>query len=443
MMKKIYTLAIVLLVLGVSSCKLGKHYSRPELRLPEQIEGTVPDSVSAGDIRWADLYTDPVLRQLIRKTLEGNKDLMIAAAKVKESMELRRIAKADLFPKAEATVSAEREYDETPGNTFEGKVLASWEVDLWGKLRWAGQAALAEYLQSVEGRQALQSALVAQVAQAYFELIALDQELAIVRQTLAARQEGVRLAKLRFEGGLTSENPLRQAQVELARTQTLVPGLEREIRLKENQITLLAGEYPGEVARRMTALPVGLSSQILERRPDIRQAEYRLKAAHAKVGVAYTSMFPKFTLTGHYGLESSDLTDFLKAPYFFVGGELLAPVFNLGKNRARLKASRAVQEQETYNYQKVVLQAFTEVSNALVNSRKSREIRESREHLEQSARSNLDLATLQYINGVISYLDVLDAQRGYFDAQIGLNTAIRDELLATVQLYQVLGGGCS
>ena len=391
MMKKIYTLAIVLLVLGVSSCKLGKHYSRPELRLPEQIEGTVPDSVSAGDIRWTDLYTDPVLRQLIRKTLEGNKDLMIAAAKVKESMELRRIAKADLFPKAEATVSAEREYDETPGNTFEGKVLASWEVDLWGKLRWAGQAALAEYLQSVEGRQALQSALVAQVAQAYFELIAL--------------------------------NPLRQAQVELARTQTLVPGLEREIRLKENQITLLAGEYPGEVARGksigqqqlMTALPVGLSSRILERRPDIRQAEYRLKAAHAKVGVAYTSMFPKFTLTGHYGLESSDLTDFLKAPYFFVGGELLAPVFNLGKNRARLKASRAVQEQETYNYQKVVLQAFTEVSNALVNSRKSREIRESREHLEQSARSNLDLATLQYINGVISYLDVLDAQRGYFD----------------------------
>ena len=160
-----------------------------------------------------------------------------------------------------------------------------------------------------------------------------------------------------------------------------------------------------------------------------------MKAAHAKVGVAYTSMFPKFTLTGHYDLESSDLTDFLKAPYFFVGGELLAPVFNLGKNRARLKASRAVQEQETYNYQKVVLQAFTEVSNALVNSRKSREIRES--------RSNLDLATLQYINGVISYLDVLDAQRGYFDAQIGLNTAIRDELLATVQLYQVLGGGCS
>ena len=347
---------------------------------------------------------------------------MIAAAKVKESMELRRIAKADLFPKAEATVSAEREYDETPGNTFEGKVLASWEVDLWGKLRWAGQAALAEYLQSVEGRQALQSALVAQVAQAYFELIALDQELAIVRQTLAARQEGVRLAKLRFEGGLTSENPLRQAQVELARTQTLVPGLEREIRLKENQITLLAGEYPGEVARGksigqqqlMTALPVGL---------------------------AYTSMFPKFTLTGHYGLESSDLTDFLKAPYFFVGGELLAPVFNLGKNRARLKASRAVQEQETYNYQKVVLQAFTEVSNALVNSRKSREIRESREHLEQSARSNLDLATLQYINGVISYLDVLDAQRGLLDAQIGLNNAVLDELLSVVYLYKALGGG--
>lgn len=177
------------------------------------------------------------------------------------------------------------------------------------------------------------------MAQAYFELICFRSGTGHRTADTGGRQEGVRLAKLRFEGGLTSENPLRQAQVELARTQTLVPGLEREIRLKENQITLLAGEYPGEVARGksigqqqlMTALPVGLSSQILERRPDIRQAEYRLKAAHAKVGVAYTSMFPKFTLTGHYGLESSDLTDFLKAPYFFVGGELLAPVFNLEK----------------------------------------------------------------------------------------------------------------
>ncbi len=449
MMRLKYILIGVMLLAGMASCKLGKHYTRPELGLPGEIDGIRGDSLSVRELKWWDLYTDPALQQLIRQTLEYNKDMQIAAARIKELMETRRISKADLFPKINARVNAEREYDRSPDNVFEAKGLLSWEVDLWGKLRWANQAAMAEYLQSVEGKQALQLSLIAQVAQAYFELTALDQELAIVRQTLAAREEGVRLAKLRFEGGLTSETSLKQAQVELARTQTLTPELERKIQLKENEITLLAGQYPKPVQRGQhieqqqlpATLPVGLPSELLERRPDIRQAEYRLKAAYAKVGVAYTSMFPKLTLTGHYGLESNALSNFLQAPYFYLGGELLAPVFNMGKNRAKLRGAKAVQEQETYNYQKVVLQAFTEVSNALVSSRKSREIRESRQKLEAAARAALDLATLQYINGIINYLDVLDAQRGYFDAQIGLNNAIRDELLAKVELYKVLGGG--
>ena len=295
----------------------------------------------------------------------------------------------------------------------------------------------------------MQLTLIAEVAQAYFVLIAMDQELAIVRQTLTAREEGVRLAKLRFEGGLTSETSLKQAQVELARTQTLTPELEKKIRIQENKIALLAGEYPGPAERGRSLdqqqlpalLPVGLPSQILERRPDIREAEYKLRAAHAKVGIAFTSMFPKITLTGHYGLESGDLSDFLKSPYFFLGGELLTPLVNMGKNRAKLRAAKAVEEQEIQAYQKVVLNAFSEVSNALITSEKSREIRRSRQNLEEAARSALDLARLQYINGIINYLDVLDAQRGYFDAQIGLNNAIRDELLAKVELYKVLGGG--
>ncbi len=437
------------LVFMLASCKIGKKYTRPELNLPEEIAGVKGDSVSVDSINWWDLYTDPVLQRLIVRTLEYNQDMLIAAARVKELMALQRIDKADLFPKVDAKVHADREHDQTPDNTFELKALLSWELDLWGKLRWANQAAISGYLQSVEGKRALQLSLVAQVAQSYIELTALDQELAIVNQTLAARREGVRLAKLRFEGGLTSETSLRQAQVELARTQTLTPELERKIRLKENEISLLTGQYPGKVERGKhivgqhlpDSIPVGLPSELLERRPDIRQAEYQLKAAHAKVGVAYTSMFPKITLTGHYGLESNALSDFLKSPYFFVGGELLSPLFNMGKNRAKLKAARAVQEQETYNYQKAVLNAFTEVNNALITSRKSREIRESRQNLENAARSYMDLATLQYINGVISYIDVLDAQRGYFDAQIGLNNAIRDELLAAVNLYKALGGG--
>lgn len=448
-MKKIYIFIALFSGIGMYSCKFGEHYTRPELALPAEIEGVAGDSLSAGDIRWQDLYRDTVLQQLIRHTLEYNKDMQIAAARIRELEALRRMSRADLFPKVDAKIAANREYDRSPDNTFEAKGMLSWEVDLWGKLRWGNQAAMADYLQSVEGKKALQLTLVAEVAQAYFELMALDRELDIVRQTLAAREEGVRIARLRFEGGLTSETSLKQAQVELARTQTLTPGLEGRIKLKENEITLLAGRYPGEVRRGEgigqqvlpAMLPVGLPSGLLERRPDIRQAEYKLKVAYANVGVAFTGMFPKLTLTGHYGLESDALGSFLKAPYFYIAGELLEPVFNMGKNRARLKGAKAAREQAIYAYQKVVLTAFAEVSDALVSSAKSREIRQSRQNLETAAHSALDLATLQYINGVISYIDVLDAQRGYFDAQIGLNNAIRDELLATVRLYKVLGGG--
>lgn len=443
-----YISGIVCLALLAGSCKLGESFTRPDLRLPDQIAGAVVDSASVSQLNWWDLYRDTVLQQLIRQTLQHNKDMEIAVARVKEMEATRRINRADLFPKVDAKVLGQREYDKSPDFTYEAKGLLSWELDLWGKLRWANQAAMADYLNTVEGKNALQLTLVAQVAQAYFELTALDQELKIVHQTLGAREEGVRLAKLRFEGGLTSETSLKQAQVELARTQTLIPELERKIRLKENAIALLAGQYPGVTERGKNLdeqqlpaiLPVGLPAELLERRPDIRQAEYKLRAAYAKVGIAYTSLFPKITLTGHYGLESNELSNFLKSPYFFLGGELLEPVFNMGKNRAKLKAAKAVREQEIHAYEKVVLTAFSEVSDALITSRKIREIRESRQKLEEAARSALELARLQYINGVISYLDVLDAQRGYFDARIGLNNALRDELLATVQLYKVLGG---
>lgn len=451
---KIYGLisGIVLAGIMLSSCKLGKEYTRPELEIPREIvPGQPVDSTSVSELKWWDLYTDTVLQGLIRKALVYNKDMQIAVARIKETSESRRISRADLFPKVNVKIAGQRDYDVTPENTFEGKGLLSWELDLWGKLRWGNQVAIAEYLRTVEGQRALQMTIIAQVAQAYFELSALDEELVIVRQTLAAREEGVHLTKLRFEGGITSETSLRQAQVELARTATLIPDLERRIKLKENDISLLTGQYPGDVGRGEgiwrqnlpDSLPVGLSSGLLERRPDIRQAEYKLKAAHAKVGVAFTSMFPKITLTGHYGLESTELAEFLKSPFFFLGGELLTPLFNMGKNRATLRAAKAVDEQETYAYQKTVLTAFKEVDDGLVSSRKIEEIRQSRANLEEAARAYMELANLQYINGVIGYIDVLDAQRGYFDAQVGLNNAVRDKLISVVYLYKVLGGGWS
>ena len=446
------TLVTLLVLVTFSACKVGKSYTRPDLHLPDSL-AQHQDSLSFGDMDWWNIYTDSTLRGLIAKSLEYNKDILIAAARVKEMAAQKRISTAALLPDIKGTVTGEREFENHGGDafkrndTFEAQVLFSWELDLWGNLRWARSASIAEYLQSVEAQRALRMTIVSEVAQAYYELVALDTELEIVRQTLKAREEGMRLARIRFEGGLTSETSYRQSQVELARTATLVPDLERKISLKENDIAFLAGEYPNKIARSRllqefnfpNELPIGLPSDLLERRPDIRQAEQKLIAANAKVGVAYTNMFPRISLTG--GAESVVLSDLLKSPYGIMEGALLTPIFGWGKNRAALKAKKAAYEAEVHSYEKTVLTAFKETHNAIVNFNKIKEVYDLRAKLERSSKSYVDLAQLQYINGVINYLDVLDAQRGYFDAQIGLSNAIRDELIAVVQVYKALGGG--
>ena len=453
---KNYIITGLCLLFGLlaGSCKIGKSYVRPSLNLPEQIAGQ-QDTLTFADKKWWEIYTDVTLQNLIMKSLEHNKDMLIAAARVKEMAAQKRIKVANLLPQINGTVNGEREWENHGGDnakkndTFEGQFLFSWELDLWGNLRWAKDASVAEYLSTVEAQRALRMTIVSEVAQAYYELVALDNELSIVKQTLEARKEGVHLAKLRFEGGLTSETSYQQAQVELARTATLIPDLERKISLKENDIAFLAGEYPNKIKRSLLlqefnfpdSLPVGMPSELLERWPDIRQAEQLLVAANAEVGVAFTNMFPRISLTGKYGLESTDLSDFLKSPYGLLNGTLLTPIFAMGKNRAMLKAKKAAYEQEVYRYEKSVLSAFKEVKNAIVDFNKIKEVYDAKLRLERAAKSYVELAQLQYINGVINYLDVLDAQRGYFDAQIGLSNAIRDELIAVVQLYKALGGG--
>lgn len=453
-MKRIYLYAIAMMTIA-SSCQLGKQYTRPELNLPQQLSSVPQDSLSIADEQWWEIYTDTTLQALIEQTLTHNKDMKMAAARVKELAAMKRIDFANLFPQLNGKVYTEKEAENYGGDnyssdrSYEAKAIVSWELDLWGNLRWAKDKSMAQFLGSIEAQRALKMSLVAEVAQSYFELVALDNELAIVRQTLNARKEGVRLAKLRFEGGLTSETSYQQAQVEMARTATLVPELERKISIKENDIAFLAGEYPKRIPRPVSheeirlpeTLPIGLPSTLLERRPDVREAEQKLMAANATVGLAYTNMFPRLTLTAHYGLESSEFSDFLKSPYHFLSGTLLTPLFAMGKNKAMLKAKKAAYEQECYSYEKSVLTAFKDTRNAIVDFNKIKEIYDSRLELERAAKANVDLAQLQYINGVIGYLDVLDAQRGYFDAQIGLSNAVRDKQITLVRLYKALGGG--
>ena len=458
----IYKMKHTLLYIAVSgmtlltSCQLGKHYTRPDLHLPQQLDTLrQQDTLSIADMQWWEIYTDTTLQSLIEKTLDNNKDMKIAAARVKELAAMKRIDFANLFPQLNGSAYAQKEGSNYGGNNYKndpelgGKLTVTWELDLWGNLRWAKDKSIAQFLGSIEAQRALKMSIVSEVAQAYFELVALDNELNIVRQTLYARKEGVRLAKLRFEGGLTSETSYQQAQVEYARTATLVPELERKISLKENDIAFLAGEYPHHIQRSILpeevklpeTLPVGLPSTLLERRPDVREAEQKLIAANASVGIAYTNIFPRLSLTAQYGVESEEFSDFFKSPIHYISGNLLTPLFAMGKYRATLKAKKAAYEQECYSYEKSVLTAFKEARNAIVDFNKIKDIYESRLQLERSSKATMELAQLQYINGVIGYLDVLDAQRSYFDAQIGLSNAIRDKQITLVKLYKALGGG--
>ena len=429
---KILVIPVAALLMG--GCKIGKQYTRPQIDLPSTLDSTSVDTVSIGDYPWEQLYTDTILQQLIQKTLDNNKDMLIAAAKVKELAAMKRIDYANLFPQVGLKFYAEQEGEDHGGGHYKSddqydiKLGVTWEIDLWGNLRWAKDKSMAEFMGSIENQRAL---------------------LSIVKKTVDARRESLHLARIRYEGGLTSETAFRQAQVELARTATLVPDLEKKITLKQNEIAFLAGEYPHDIKRTVlpedvihaASLPVGLPSSLLERRPDVRQAEQAVIAANAAVGIAYTNMFPKLTLTASHGSENDELSHLFKSPHYLLAGTILQPIFAMGKNRAMLKAKKAACEQAAYAYEKVVLNAFKDAYNAIAEYNKVKEIYETRLRLEQSSKITLDLAQLQYINGVIGYMDLLDAQRGYLDAQIGLSNAVRDKQITMVNLYKALGGG--
>ena len=442
---------------GMGACVLGPKYRSPDLALPDRLTDERPgnDSLLFADMQWWEVYSDTTLRALITATLEHNRDMRIAAERVEELAQLRRINNAAMLPQIGGTLAADREWenyggdDPDVGSEFDAKLTFAWELDLWGNLRWARRKGIAEYLESVETQRALQMTLIAEVAQAYYELSALDNELTIVRRTLATRQEGVRQAKIRFEGGLTSETSYQQSQVELASTATLVPELERKVAAKENEIALLAGRYPGPIERSSLdnamklpqELPVGLPSELLLRRPDVRAAEQALIAANAAVGMAYTDRFPRIRLTGAYGLEGDAIESILRSPYGLLAGTLTTPLFSFNAKRAKYRAQQHAYEQACARYEKKVLTVFGEVNDAIVGYNSARRACVLKRNLEQALRKYVELARLQYINGVINYLDVLDAQRHYFDAQIGLSNAIRDEYIALVRLYKALGGG--
>lgn len=451
-----YTLFVGLWAMASVSCSAVRECRAPELNLPETLVAGEVDSTTIADIGWWEFYGDAALCDIIRRTLDNNKDMLAAAARVEQMRQLYRIDKASRLPEISARVYGNRKTNEYYGTAFSGdpelgaKVSASWELDLWGNLRWAKRQGGAEYLASVEEWRAMRMTLVAEVATAYFQLMALDNELAIVRQTLGTRRQDVRLAKLRFEGGLTAETVYQQAQVEYASTAALIPELERRIKIMENSISLLMSGYPGEKIRRSglslnitmpEQLPVGIPSGLLQRRPDVQVSEQQLRAALAGVGVAYADRFPRLTFTLTGGVENGVVSHIFESPFTYVLGSVAAPVFGFGRKQAKYRAALAAYDQARLKYEKKVLEVFKETDDAVVTYRSVRQSAERKENLRDAARKYVELANIQYQGGNINYIDVLDAQRRYFDAQIGLNNAVRDEHLALVQLYKTLGGG--
>jgi multidrug efflux system outer membrane protein len=447
----------VVLAAMVSCGAAVKMCKQPELDLPEEIVAGEIDSLSIADVEWWEFYGDEVLKGFIEHALENNKDVNIAAAKVEQLRALNRMDRAAWFPKIGASAMIDNEvenYTDSGHKTIpqiDLKLDLSWEIDLWGSIRWANERSKADYMASVEAERAMRMTIIAEVATAYYELLALENELLIVNRTLQTRMEGVEQARLRYEGGLTSETVYQQAQVEYASTAALIPAIETKITVTKSALKALMGEYPDfemEYSRMKildrdvpVALPLGLPSELLTRRPDLRESEQRLKAASAAVGVAYTDRFPKLTLGVTGGWENGSFTNFFSAPYSLVVGKLAAPLFEFGRRKAKYQAAIHAYDVARLDYEERVLMAFKECSDAYVRYCNARRTTQLKNELREAALKYVELATFQYRYGGTKYIDVLDAQRRYFDAQIGQSNAVRDEYIALVQLYKALGGG--
>ena len=447
----------------LASCTLGPNYSRPPVDTPPSWRDNTALDNSIANLPWWEMFRDPALEELIRIALAENKDVMIAAERIVEARALYGFTKADLYPRVDLTGdggylrASERGLNPPPQGVdpetefYRLSADLAWEIDFFGRLRRATEAQYALLLSTEEARRGVVIALVSDVATAYAELRDLDRRLGISRRTLASRGEYRELARIRFEGGVTSEIDFRQAEAEYHRVEGTVIDLERSIAQKENEIAVLLGRNPGEISRPPTvgefpvppAVPAGLPSDLIERRPDVREAEEILVALNARIGEAKALLFPRIALTGSFGFESTEIDQWLtaSAQAWSIGGSLLQPIFNAGQNRRRVEVSESQQRQALYTYEKSIQAALREVEDAIVGYRKGGELRDSAAARASADRKVLHLAELRYRGGVAAYLEVLDAQRSLFSSELDESQAIRDHLVFLIRLYKALGGG--
>jgi outer membrane protein, multidrug efflux system len=461
MNKFIALMSIAILSFG---CAVGPNYKKPAVTVPGTYRGLAPEeagkteSVSIGDQKWREVFQDEQLRSLIRTALQQNYDVRIAGARILEAQAQLGITRADQFPSVSggASISDQRSARSAFLPAFERgtgqlNVSAAWELDFWGKFRRATEAARANLLASEWARQEIIATLVANVSAAYFQLRAQDLELEISQRTLASRQESLRLTRILADHGSTSMLDVRQAEQLVFTAAAEIPALEQQIEQQENFISTLLGKNPDAVPRgeKLTEqphppeVPPGLPSSLLERRPDIREAEQQLIATNAQIGVARAAYFPQISLSGTAGFQSAALTDLFSGPAgtWNFGASLAQPIFTAGRLRSSVRFTEAQQQAALLLYEQTVQGAFRDVSDALIAYRKSREFRTQEELLFQSAQDSARLSHMRYTGGVTGYLEVLTNETNAFSAELGLVQAQLNELLALVQLYKALGGG--
>jgi multidrug efflux system outer membrane protein len=442
--------------LWLAACAVGPDYKRPALDVPGEFRGVHEAAPSAGfaDMPWWAVLEDPVLQSLIKDALANNYNLRIAANHVLQAREQIGITRASQLPSLSGFVEAERQRvppvlsDQT---IYSGGLQLSWVLDFWGQFRRATEAARATLLATEYAQNAVRITLIADVASAYFQLRAFDQELDTSKRILQTNLETLRITTLSVNGGASPITDQLQATLLVQQAQAQITQLEQSIAQTENQLSLLLGENPGDISRGMSLVaqpqlpevPAGLPSQLLERRPDVREAEATLTAANANVGVAKAAFFPQIPLTASYGAASASLGDFLKqsASAWSVAGQVVQPIFEGGKIRSAYRLAWAQRDAAELAYRQSVQQAFADVANSLVGYEKSRALRLTLEEQTATYAEAARLANDRYRGGSTSFLEVLTTQQQYFTSELQSSQAWFAELQNYVQLYQALGGG--
>jgi multidrug efflux system outer membrane protein len=452
----------VLAAFLLGGCAIGPNFKRPETSAPAGFKGYGSDGDrSIADQDWTDVYTDPRLQELIKAALANGFDARIAAARVGEYRAMAAQVHGMLLPSVGYEANADRGRNAVLGNPFseggtiangfDGYLSAAWEFDLWGRVRRLDEAARAQYLASEEARRGVLLSLVSDVVTAYYELLELDEERAIAVQTTASFADSLRLFQRQLEGGVVSRLDTETAKAALAASKARIPDIERQISIKETEISLLIGANPGPLVRGArlvdqeapTDVPAGLPSALLERRPDVREAEEEAHAANAGIGVTLGGFLPRIGLSAILGGVSSDLNSITtrQAGLWSVGAGASGPLFQGGGLRGQYDASKEAWEMAKLQYQQTALAAFGDVSNALVTRKMVLEIRVEQEAAVKAYEEAVTLSTERYKAGKASYFEVIQAQEALFPAEITLAQTRKDQFTAVVQLYKALGGG--